>query len=142
MVSRLRETTTHLKFVVGKQSIKVDEAIAFLKANAKNGWVNLDIKQAKGGNYYCELDTWEANQRQHRQQQLLQILQVGKTYHSKVSLKTQSVFIMREGDLVPSLFLSSNVNCQKNIPLYLFIYYYFYFLYTSQRKNQHNQHYH
>lgn len=47
-------------FVVGKQSIKVDEAIAFLKANAKNGWVNLDIKQAKGGNYYCELDTWEA----------------------------------------------------------------------------------
>ncbi|QDP48511.1 MAG: hypothetical protein Tp158DCM1228761_13 [Prokaryotic dsDNA virus sp.] len=48
------------EFVVGKQSIKVDEAIAFLKANAKNGWVNLDIKQAKGGNYYCELDTWEA----------------------------------------------------------------------------------
>ncbi len=48
------------EFVVGKQSIKVDEAIAFLKANAKNGWVNLDIKRAKGGNYYCELDTWEA----------------------------------------------------------------------------------
>jgi len=48
------------EFVVGRQSIKVDEATAFLKANAKNGWVNLDIKQAKGGNYYCELDTWEA----------------------------------------------------------------------------------
>ncbi len=48
------------EFVVGKQSIKVDEAIAFLKANAKNGWVNLDIKRAKGGNYYCELDTWVA----------------------------------------------------------------------------------
>jgi len=48
------------EFVVGKQSIKVDEAIVFLKKNAKNGWVNLDIKQAKGGNYYCELDTWEA----------------------------------------------------------------------------------
>jgi hypothetical protein len=47
-------------FVVGKQSIKVDEAIAFLKKYAKNGWVNLDIKQAKGGNFYCELDTWEA----------------------------------------------------------------------------------
>jgi hypothetical protein len=50
-------------FVVGKQSIKVDEAIAFLKANAKNGWVNLDIKRAKGGNFYCELDTWVAKPR-------------------------------------------------------------------------------
>tara|TARA_R110000824_G_scaffold157037_4_gene330457 strand:- start:2539 stop:2817 length:279 start_codon:yes stop_codon:yes gene_type:complete len=48
------------EFVVGKQSIKVDEAIAFLKANAKNGWVNLDIKRSKGGNFYCELDTWVA----------------------------------------------------------------------------------
>jgi len=47
-------------FVVGRQSIKVDEAIVFLKQYAKGGWVNLDIKQAKGGNYYCELDTWEA----------------------------------------------------------------------------------
>jgi len=47
-------------FVVGKQSIKVDEAVAFLQANQKNGWVNLDVKQAKGGNYYMELDTWEA----------------------------------------------------------------------------------
>ena len=51
------------EFVVGKQSIKVDEAIAFLKANAKNGWVNLDVKRAKGGNYYMELDTWEAKPR-------------------------------------------------------------------------------
>ena len=48
------------EFVVGKMSIKMDEAIAFIKANANNGWVNLDIKQAKGGNYYCELDTWVA----------------------------------------------------------------------------------
>ena len=48
------------EFVVGKQSIKVDEAIAFLKTNAKNGWVNLDIKRAKGGNFYGELDTWVA----------------------------------------------------------------------------------
>ena len=46
-------------FVIGKQSIKVDEAVAFLQAKQKNGWVNLEIKQAKGGNYYIELDTWE-----------------------------------------------------------------------------------
>lgn len=48
------------EFVVGKQSIKVDEAVAFLQQNQKNGWVNLDVKQAKNGNYYMELDTWEA----------------------------------------------------------------------------------
>tara|TARA_R100000935_G_C2839573_1_gene170200 strand:+ start:3819 stop:4088 length:270 start_codon:yes stop_codon:yes gene_type:complete len=48
------------EFVIGRQSIKVDEAVAFLKANVKNGWVNLDIKQSKKGTYYCELDTWEA----------------------------------------------------------------------------------
>ncbi len=46
-------------FIIGKQSIKVDEAVAFLQAKQKNGWVNLEIKQAKGGNYYIELDTWE-----------------------------------------------------------------------------------
>jgi hypothetical protein len=46
-------------FVIGSQSIKVDEAIAFLQLNQKNGWVNLDIKQSKGGKYYCELDTWQ-----------------------------------------------------------------------------------
>jgi hypothetical protein len=47
------------EFIIGRQSIKVDEAIAFLQANQKNGWVNLDLKQAKNGNYYLELDTWE-----------------------------------------------------------------------------------
>lgn len=47
------------EFVVGRVSVKVDDAIAFLKSNASNGWVNIDIKQAKGGNYYCELDTWK-----------------------------------------------------------------------------------
>lgn len=51
------------EFVIGRQSIKVDEAIAFLQQRQKNGWVNIDIKQAKGGNYYCELDTWEAKPR-------------------------------------------------------------------------------
>ncbi len=48
------------EFVVGRMSLKVDEAIVFLKQHVKGGWLNLDIKQAKGGNYYCELDTWEA----------------------------------------------------------------------------------
>lgn len=46
-------------FVVGSMSVKVDEAILFLKDKAKKGWVNIDIKQAKSGKHYCELDTWE-----------------------------------------------------------------------------------
>ena len=46
------------EFVIGSQSIKVDEAIAFLQLHQKNGWVNLDLKKSKGGKYYYELDTW------------------------------------------------------------------------------------
>lgn len=45
-------------FVVGRLSLKVEDAVVFLKNNIKNGWCNLDIKQAKSGNYYVELDTW------------------------------------------------------------------------------------
>ena len=48
------------EWVIGNLSIKVEDAIAFLNERSKNGWVNLDVKQAKGGNYYMELDTWEA----------------------------------------------------------------------------------
>jgi hypothetical protein len=48
------------EWVIGRQSIKVDEAIAFLQANNKKGWVNIDIKLSQKGTYYCELDTWEA----------------------------------------------------------------------------------
>jgi hypothetical protein len=46
-------------WVVGNMSVKVEDAIAFLQTNAKNGWVNLKINSAKSGKYYMELDTWE-----------------------------------------------------------------------------------
>jgi len=46
-------------FVVGRCSIKIDDAISFLKTYEKNGWVNLNINQAKSGSYYMELDTFE-----------------------------------------------------------------------------------
>ena len=39
-------------FVVGKVAIKVADALSFLKSHDSNGWVNLDIKQSKGGKYY------------------------------------------------------------------------------------------
>jgi hypothetical protein len=47
-------------FAIGKLSFKVEEAIAFLQANAKKGWVNVNINKAQSGKYYIELDTWEA----------------------------------------------------------------------------------
>jgi len=47
------------EFVIGRLSIKVDDAVAFMKDNAKNGWVNLNVKQARSGNYYMDLDTYE-----------------------------------------------------------------------------------
>lgn len=46
-------------FVVGRLSLKVDDAVAFIKDHQKNGWVNLNIKTARSGNHYVELDTYE-----------------------------------------------------------------------------------
>jgi hypothetical protein len=46
-------------FVVGSVSVKVDEAIAFLKKHEKNGWMNMDVKTSQGGKYYMELNTFE-----------------------------------------------------------------------------------
>jgi hypothetical protein len=46
-------------FVVGRLSIKSDDAVAFIREYEKNGWVNLNIKTARSGNHYVELDTYE-----------------------------------------------------------------------------------
>lgn len=46
-------------FVVGRLSLKVEEAVAFVRDHEKSGWVNLNIKTARSGNYYIELDTYE-----------------------------------------------------------------------------------
>jgi uncharacterized protein YgbK (DUF1537 family) len=45
-------------FVVGRLSMKTNEAIAFLKKHDQNGWVNLSVKTARSGNHYVELDTY------------------------------------------------------------------------------------
>jgi hypothetical protein len=39
--------------------MKVDEAVAFIRQHEKGGWVNLNVKTARSGNYYVELDTYE-----------------------------------------------------------------------------------
>lgn len=46
------------EFVVGRMSMKVDEAIAFIKEHQKNGWINLNVKKARTGNFYIELDMY------------------------------------------------------------------------------------
>ena len=46
-------------FVVGRMSLKAEDAIQFIKDRTKTGCVNLNINQSKGGSYYVELDTYE-----------------------------------------------------------------------------------
>lgn len=48
-------------FVVGRLSMKADEAVAFIREHEKSGWVNVNIKKARTGNYYVELDTYESS---------------------------------------------------------------------------------
>ena len=47
------------EYVKGSISIKVDNFINFLQTHAKNGWVNLDLKESKKGVLYLELNTWQ-----------------------------------------------------------------------------------
>jgi len=47
------------EWVVGKLSIKLEDAMPFLTQNANGDWVNLNIVQGKQGNYYIELDNWK-----------------------------------------------------------------------------------
>jgi hypothetical protein len=51
-------------YVIGQMSFKVEDAINFLKARAKNGWVNVDIKRGKSGKEYVQLSTYEPKPKQ------------------------------------------------------------------------------
>ena len=52
------------EFVVGRLSMKLDDAIAFMREHEKNGWVNISIKYGRSGNPYCELDTYEPKKKE------------------------------------------------------------------------------
>lgn len=47
------------EWVVGKLSIKLEDAMPFLTQNQSGDWVNLSIARGQQGNYYIELDTWK-----------------------------------------------------------------------------------
>lgn len=51
-------------FVKCKVSISCKEFDAFMNANHKNGWLNIDVKESKNGKLYAELDTWEPKSQQ------------------------------------------------------------------------------
>ena len=46
-------------FVLCNLSVKVEEFEKFMKANVKNGWVNLSVLMGKSGKPYAKLDTYE-----------------------------------------------------------------------------------
>ena len=46
-------------FVIGRVSVKVEEAIKFLQTHKnERGWVNIQVKKSDKG-FYTELDTWK-----------------------------------------------------------------------------------
>lgn len=51
-------------FVICNLSLKCDELVAFMRQHHKEKWVNVQVKQSKGGKYYAELDTWQPTQGQ------------------------------------------------------------------------------
>ncbi len=51
------------EWVIGSLSLKADEAIKFIQQHADKGWVNLNVKVAKSGKPYVELDTWKPEQK-------------------------------------------------------------------------------
>lgn len=47
-------------FVKGKIGIYAPDFIEYLQAKKnEKGWVNLDLKQSKGGKLYLDLDDWK-----------------------------------------------------------------------------------
>ena len=49
-------------FVKASLSFKMEEFTAFARQHHKDKWLNVQIKESKGGKLYAELDTWEPNQ--------------------------------------------------------------------------------
>ena len=49
-------------FVICSLSLKCEELVAFMRKHHKDKWVNVQVKQSKGGKYYAELDTWQPTQ--------------------------------------------------------------------------------
>lgn len=49
----------NVDFVKARLSFKVDEFVAYLKQEAKNGWVNIDVLESKAGKLYTKLNDYQ-----------------------------------------------------------------------------------
>lgn len=47
-------------FVKAKISLKREELIKELQERTEE-WINLDVKEGKGGDWYAQIDTWKPN---------------------------------------------------------------------------------
>jgi len=46
-------------FVKGSLSLKMKDLIEFAKTHHKDGWLNIDLLESRGGKYYAALNTFE-----------------------------------------------------------------------------------
>lgn len=60
-------------WVIGKLSINVEQfrswMQAYLKANPKDEWINIEMNMSKQGKGYAKLDTWEPEKKAEPAQQ-------------------------------------------------------------------------
>ena len=55
------KTREKAPWIKAKLSVRVDDAIAFLKKHKNDkGFVNIDIKMSKSNTYYMELNAWKS----------------------------------------------------------------------------------
>jgi len=53
-------------FVKAKLSFKIEEFAKFVKENAKDGWLNIDILESKNGKLYGKLNDFQPNKENYR----------------------------------------------------------------------------
>lgn len=47
------------EWIRGQIAVNVARFLQWLAAQEHNGWINIDVKQSKGGKLYCERNTYE-----------------------------------------------------------------------------------
>jgi hypothetical protein len=58
-------------FIVVRLSIKADEAVAFINNNAKDGWVNLEVKNGReAGKFNVTLNTYQAPKTEYKKKEV------------------------------------------------------------------------
>jgi len=56
-------------FVKGSISINLNKFMEYADKNQNNGWINIDLKESKTGNYYAELNTFKPQAKQEAKEE-------------------------------------------------------------------------